>query len=140
MGIKICAASRKANVPWRSVELCCGCQGALTVTWEVFMTVCTEFCFFPSNKFLYFQTWNCYCLYKNCWIYACKCEVSCFQTNKFYYAQIDVMSSLICCSNRKDNERHLFFMYGDNGALSVCLWFILFCQPPRLHNIAIMVS
>lgn len=49
---------------------------------------------------------------------------SCFQTNKFHYAQIDVMISLIHCSNRKDNEKHLVLMCEDNGALSVCLWFI----------------
>jgi hypothetical protein len=55
MGIKICAASRKANMPWRSVELCCGCQGALTVTWVVFMAVCTEFCFFPWNNLFIFK-------------------------------------------------------------------------------------
>lgn len=104
--IKIRAASLQANVPWRSVELCRGCQGAFTVTWEVFMAICTEFCFFPWNKFLQFQTWNCYCLYKKCWACACRCEVSPFQTNKFHYAQIDVMISLIHCSNRKNNERH----------------------------------
>lgn len=125
MEINICAPSVKANVPWRSVEICRGYQGALTVTWEVFMALCTEFCFFLWNKFLQFQTWNCYCLYKNCWAGACRCEVSCFHTNKFRYAQTKFMISLIHCSNRKDNEWHLVLLYGDNDALSVCLWFLI---------------
>jgi len=124
MEIKTCAACLQAYMPWRSVGLCLGCQGALIVPWEVFMAICTEFCFFPWNKFLQFQTWNCYCLYENCWACACRCEVSFFQTNKFHYAQIDVMICLTHCSNRKDNEQHLVLMCGDDGALDVCLWFI----------------